>query len=81
MQPQQLRHGQRDIIIKRDSVCILCVCVPDSKQFLNDIKSQISSVTDEIPLETLSAVSEQVRLLQGNITKYAPDVEKYESIR
>lgn len=57
------------------------MCVPDSKKFLNDIKSQISTVTDKIPLATLSDVSQTIQEVQGNFTEFTPAIQVIELIR
>lgn len=59
----------------------MCVCVLESKQLLNDIKTQISSVEDEIPLSYLADVSATLDQVQSEIDKYTPDVKSIESIR
>lgn len=68
----------RTVILTRAPVC---ACVSDSQTFLDDIKNQISSVTSQIPLETLSEVSSRIEKLQGDITTYTPHVTSIESIR
>lgn len=63
-------------------VCVhVRVCVTGSKTFLNDIKTQISSVTDEIPLAALSNVSERIEQMQSEINRLTPRILHLDSIR
>lgn len=55
--------------------------VASSKTFLNDIKTQISSVTDEIPLAALSSVSERIEQMQSEINRLTPQILHQDSIR
>lgn len=55
--------------------------VPDSKRFLDDIESQLSSVAAELPLGSLSNVSKNIEGLQSEISKYTPDAENIDAIR
>lgn len=59
----------------------LCVFFLDSKQVLGNIKTQISRITDEIPLSALTNVSESLNHLQREIGKVTPEVERAEGIR
>lgn len=55
--------------------------VPESKKFLENIRTQISSVPKVVPLEPLSIVSQNIQYAQDNITKYAPEAQKIDSTR
>ncbi|XP_037638459.1 prominin-2 [Sebastes umbrosus] len=55
--------------------------VQNSKQVLGNIKTQISRITDKIPLSALTNVSESLNHLQREIGKVTPEVERAESIR
>ncbi|XP_074501870.1 prominin-2 [Sebastes fasciatus] len=55
--------------------------VQNSKQVLGNIKTQISRITDEIPLSALTNVSESLNHLQREIGKVTPEVERAEGIR
>lgn len=57
------------------------MCVLESKELLNDIKKQISSFEDEIPLSSLADLSASLDQVQSEIDKYTPDVKSVESIR
>lgn len=57
------------------------MCVLESKRLLNDIKTQISSIEDQIPLSSLADVSASLDQVQSDIDKYIPDVQSIESIR
>jgi len=63
----------------------LCFCVSlcflGSKQLLGNIKTQISQVTNEIPLSVLTNVSETLNLLQREISKVTPEIKRAEHIR
>ncbi|KAJ8418110.1 hypothetical protein AAFF_G00138190 [Aldrovandia affinis] len=52
--------------------------VESVKQQLEDIKAQISQVTNDIPLSTLTEVSVKLQEVQGYIDEYSPEVEKAE---
>lgn len=55
--------------------------VQNSKQVLGNIKTQISQITDKIPLSALTNVSESLNHLQREIGKVTPEVERAEGIR
>lgn len=61
----------------------MCVCVrvTGSRTFLDQIKTQISSVTEEIPLDALSNVSESIEQAQSEINRLAPQILHIDSIR
>lgn len=52
-----------------------------SKQQLGDIKTQISQVTNDIPLSALTNVSDTLGQLQREINKITPEAEWVEHIR
>lgn len=63
---------------------MICVCLCDfigSKQLLDDIKTQISQVTDDVPLAGLTNVLESLNKVEKEIDKVTPDVEWAEHIR
>uniref|UniRef100_A0A8C2Z0F9 Prominin 2 n=1 Tax=Cyclopterus lumpus TaxID=8103 RepID=A0A8C2Z0F9_CYCLU len=66
--PQSVTNATKDV-------------VQSSKRLLGNIKTQISQVTNDIPLSALTNVSEKLNLLQREISKVAPDVERVEHIR
>lgn len=53
----------------------------ESKMQLDDIKAQISQVTDEIPLSFLTDVMETLDQVRREITMATPQVEQAELIR
>ncbi|XP_070696693.1 prominin-2 [Pempheris klunzingeri] len=55
--------------------------VQNSKQLLDDIKSQISQITNDIPLSALSNASATLNQAQKEISKVTPEVERAEHIR
>ncbi|XP_078032302.1 prominin-2 isoform X3 [Epinephelus lanceolatus] len=55
--------------------------VQSSKQQLGDIKTQISQVTNDIPLSALTNVSDTLGQLQREINKITPEAERVEHIR
>ena len=57
------------------------MCSLGSKQMLEDIKKQISQVTNDIPLSTLTNVSEILNQLQREIGNVTPHVERAEYYR
>lgn len=59
----------------------MCVRVTGSKTFLDNIKTQISSVTEEIPLDALSDVSQSIEQVQSEINRLAPQILHIDSIR
>ncbi|KAK7930840.1 hypothetical protein WMY93_007235 [Mugilogobius chulae] len=66
--PETVTNGTRDV-------------VKSSKTQLEEIKSQISKVTTELPLSGLNDVLSQLKQVQGNIDVYTPKVEDAEYIR
>ncbi|TNN71786.1 Prominin-1-A [Liparis tanakae] len=66
--PQSVTNATKDV-------------VQSSKQLLDNIETQISQVTNEIPLSALTNVSETLNLLQGEISKVAPEIKRAEHIR
>ena len=57
------------------------VCVPGVKTQLEDIKSQISKVTSDIPVSTLNDLAEELRQAMKYVDQYRPETETAESIR
>lgn len=55
--------------------------VQDSKQLLGDIKTQISQVSEEIPLSGLADVSRTLDQLHTEIGRLTPELERAERIR
>lgn len=55
--------------------------VQSSKTQLEQIKSQISKVTTELPLSKLSDIKTQLEQVQRDIGHYSPEVERVEYIR
>ncbi|XP_054456485.1 prominin-2 [Anoplopoma fimbria] len=55
--------------------------VQSSKQLLGDIQTQISQVTNDIPLSDLASVSETLNQLQREIVSITPEIERAEHIR
>ncbi|KAK5853993.1 hypothetical protein PBY51_015098 [Eleginops maclovinus] len=55
--------------------------VQSSKKLLGDIKTQISQVTDDIPLSSLTNVLDFLGQLQSEMVKYTPEIERAEEIR
>ncbi|XP_040906134.1 prominin-2 [Toxotes jaculatrix] len=66
--PQAVTNATKDIVAK-------------SKQLLGDIRSQLSRVTDSIPLSALTNVSGALNTAQREISKITPEVERAEHIR
>ncbi|XP_042358223.1 prominin-2 [Plectropomus leopardus] len=66
--PQRVTNDTKDV-------------VQSSKQQLNDIKSQISQVTNDIPLSALMNVSDTLNELQKEIDRITPEAERIEHIR
>lgn len=62
-------------------VCV-CVCVVlGSKQLLGNIKTQISQVTNDIPLSSLTDLMVSLDQVQSQMFKYTPEIERAEEIR
>ena len=57
------------------------VCFLESKQLLDDIKTQISQVTSSIPLSALTNALGALNEAQGEIVRLTPDIERAEDIR
>lgn len=55
--------------------------VQSSKIQLEEIKSQISKVTTELPLSGLDDIKTELEQVQGNIGLYSPEIERAEYIR
>ncbi|KAA8583823.1 hypothetical protein FQN60_015031 [Etheostoma spectabile] len=66
--PQRVTNDTKDV-------------VQSSKQLLGGIKTQISEVTNDIPLSNLTKVSETLNQVQGEIGMVTPAVERAEYIR
>ncbi|XP_008280627.1 prominin-2 [Stegastes partitus] len=66
--PQRVTNETKDVVQR-------------SKQLLDDIKTQISQVTSDIPLSGLTDVKENLNQLQSDINGAMPHVEKAEDIR
>ncbi|CAG6017251.1 unnamed protein product [Menidia menidia] len=66
--PQTVTNDTKDVVQK-------------SKQALDDIKKQISGVSNESLLTALSTVSESLNQVQKDIDEYLPLVERAENIR
>ncbi|XP_044069096.1 prominin-2 [Siniperca chuatsi] len=66
--PQKVTNDTKDV-------------VRSSKQLLGDIKTQISQVTSDIPLSSLTNVLGTLDQVQGEIGKVTPEVERAEHIR
>ncbi|XP_041921901.1 prominin-2 [Alosa sapidissima] len=55
--------------------------VQSVKNKLDSIKTQISQVTNDIPLSTLEEISQEITTAQGYVDLYSPDVENAEKYR
>lgn len=55
--------------------------VQSVKNQLGDIKTQISQVTNDIPLSSLDAISQDITTVQGYVDEYSPHVETAEKYR
>lgn len=61
-------------------VCI-SVRFSDSQQRLDEIKTQVSQVTNDIPLSALTNVSKTLEQVQKDISRFTPEIERAEHIR
>lgn len=59
----------------------MSMCFLGSKQLLGDIKTQISKVTNDIPLSTLDNLSGNLNQVQEEIGRVTSEVERAERIR
>lgn len=59
----------------------ISMCFLGSKQLLGDIKTQISKVTNDIPLSTLDNFSGNLNQVQEEIGRVTSEVERAERIR
>ncbi|KAM9344897.1 prominin-2 [Symphorus nematophorus] len=66
--PQMVTNATKDV-------------VQNSKKQLDDMKAQISQVTNDIPLSALTNVMETLQLYQKEISTVTPQLEKVEHIR
>ncbi|KAM9847637.1 prominin-2 [Aulostomus maculatus] len=66
--PQRVTNDTKDV-------------VQTSKRVLDRIKTQISRVTDDVPLAELNDVLDSVNRVEAEITKVTPDLERAEHIR
>ncbi|XP_030628291.1 prominin-2 [Chanos chanos] len=55
--------------------------VNSAQQQLQNIKEQVTKVTDELPLDTLAEISQSLTQAQDSIKLYSPEVEWAERIR
>ncbi|KAI4813157.1 hypothetical protein KUCAC02_024505 [Chaenocephalus aceratus] len=55
--------------------------VQSSKQLLGNIKTQISQVTNDIPLSSLTDLMGSLDQVQSQMFKYTPEIERAEEIR
>ena len=60
---------------------LMYVCVPGVKKQLEDIKSQISKVTSDIPVSTLNNLAEELGQAMKYVGQYKPETERAEHIR
>lgn len=61
----------------------LCIHVyfSDSKQRLDEIKTQVAQATNDIPLSALTNVSKTLEQVQGDVIKVTPEIKRVEHIR
>lgn len=78
--PTNCFEARTKTFLKRDPACV-CVRVTGSKTFLDNIKTQISSVAEEIPLDALSDASQSIEQAQSEINRLAPQILHIDSIR
>lgn len=66
--PQRVTNDTKDV-------------VENSQQRLDEIKTQVSQVTNDIPLSALTNVSKTLEQVQKDISKFTPEIERAEHIR
>ena len=57
------------------------VYVSASQQRLDEIKTQVAQVTNDIPLSALTNALQTLEQVQSNISKFTPEIERAEHIR
>lgn len=48
---------------------------------LASIKTQISQVTNDIPVDTIESISKEISIVQGYVEQYSPNLEEAEKYR